>query len=385
MLRKSTCFGLLLSLLANVASSRALPAQTPGAESGLLLGLASGQTLWVVAQRDSSMQLSWRTPYLIAPQRDGYWFVVTVERCEIDSSESREYQLPWVSRSRSVAVVRPGAQATVTMENATDCHTVESRVLAERERRYRIELARANGDSGKVELPKPIAAEATDFDCATNVEDVTFLSGTAIGSELRYGDNEYCNPGLFTGDGSNSVRRLGTKRPIRLRPLLSQSAIRYLVKHENDERCGGGGGHRSAIDENWTPRREEGRWVVSIWRSAPNICGNGSAQEFDVPLPSRFTGEMAMSPEAWKALETESPRVRDASLSPSGGLLAMIVTDTLMIRRMKSGRPSEVIGRVAGVSGGVVMYRWATAEEAMRWTLDFPRLEMPRIEIVPSR
>lgn len=381
MRRKSICFRLALPLLAHLASSRALRAQSPAAESGLLLGLGSGQTLWIATQPDAS-QLGWRSPYLISPQRNGYWLVVRVERCEIDSSESREDRLPWVSRERSIVVVRPGASATVTMNNASDCHTVESRVLAERERRYRDELARVNGDSSKVDLPKPIVTESTDFDCATNLDGVSFLSETAIGIEQRYGDNEYCNPGLFTGDGSNVVRRLGTQRQIRLRPLLSQAAIRYLVRHANDDACGGAGAHGPAIDESWTPHRQSGRWVVSIWRSVPNICGNGSAQDVDTPLPSSFTGETTLSPDEWKALKSESPGLRDASLSPSRSLLATIVTDTLIVRRMEKGRMGEVIGRVPGVRADVVMYRWATAEEARRWTLELPRLVPPRVNAV---
>ena len=383
MLRKSVCVGLLLPLLAAVASSRALDAQNPEAESGLLIGLASGQTLWIAAQPDSSMQLSWRSPYLISPQRDGYWFVVSVERCEIDSSETREYHLPWVSRSRSIAVVRPGALATVTMQGATDCHTVESRVLAERERRYRSELARVGGDSSKVDMPRPTLTAGADFDCTTNTEDVRFLSGIAIGIEQRYGDNEYCNPGLFTGDGSNIVRRLGTQRQIRLRPLLSPRASRDLVRHANDDACGPRA--QSMIDESWTPRRENGRLVVSIWRSAPNICGNGSARDFAIPLPPTFTGETALSPDVWKALKAETRGLRDASLSPSGWLLATIVSDTLVIQRMQNGRRGEVVGRLDGVSGDVVMYRWATAEEARRWTVELPQLQAPMIKVVRSQ
>jgi hypothetical protein len=164
--------------------------------------------------------------------------------------------------------------------------------------------------------------------------------------------------------------------------LLSQTAIQHLVRHANDDACGDSVSHGSAIDKSWTPRREKGRWVVSIWRSAPNICGNGSAQEFDIPLPSSFTGETALSPDEWKALKSESPGLRDASLSPSRLVLATIVTDTLILSRMKSGRPGEVIGRVTGVAGGVVMYRWATAEEARQWTVELPRLVAPRVKAV---
>ena len=371
----------LLFLLASFASSRGLRAQSQAAESGLLLGLATGRTLWIPTPSGSSMQLAWPSQYLIAPQRNGYWFVVSVERCEIDSSESAEYHLPWVSRSRRIAVVRPGALATVTLEQTTDCQTVESRVLAERERRYRSELASVGGDSGKVDLPKPLATTDADFDCATNTEDVRFLSGTAIGLERRYGDNEYCNPGLFTGDGSNIVWRLGTQRQIRLRPFLSPNAIRYIVRHADDDACGPHS-HARAIDDNWAPRRKNGRWVVSIWRSVPNICGNGSEQDFDTPLPLAFTSDSTIPPDEWKALESEIPGLRDASLSPSGSLLATIVMDTLMIRRMREGRPAELVGRVGGVTGDVVMYRWATPDEARRWTVELPGLEAPRVKVL---
>ncbi|HEV7836659.1 MAG TPA: hypothetical protein VGO75_01220, partial [Gemmatimonadaceae bacterium] len=55
-------------------------------EGGLLLGLSDGRggrTLWIVREADS-VRLAWQTPHLVVPRAEGYWFVVSGERCHVD-------------------------------------------------------------------------------------------------------------------------------------------------------------------------------------------------------------------------------------------------------------------------------------------------------------
>jgi hypothetical protein len=124
---------------------------------------------------------------------------------------------------------------------------------------------------------------------------------------------------------------------------------------------------------------------VSIWKEGPNVCRGGFDTEYEIRVPQSFTGGPPL-PIAWAELRRSYPSLLDACASPSHTLIALVVNDTLIVRRVANGQLGAELGRVIGIGGRTpVMYRWATAAEATRWSADLPALPQPRIRIIGSQ
>jgi hypothetical protein len=377
---------LVVALLIAALSSGATraPASPPEPEAGLLLGLSNGRTLWI-AQEGDSMRVVWETPHLVVPRSDGYWFVVSVERCGVDIDNAHggggvPYAYALLDRRQAIGIARAGRTVDIALDERRDCDEATKDVVAARERRYRVALDSAKGDWSKVEIPS--ANEPVEsYDCSISSDRVTFLSATAIGVEHRYSQTEYCSPGGYATGGSNSVLQFGTTRQIALRPLLTPSARRDAAKLGGGDQGCAFDKDPERLDDSWIPKRAEGRWVAVLWLDGPNVCRGGSEYDLNIPLPRSFTGEQA-SPVRWRALVRENKGLTDAIGSPSGAFVALRVNDSLTIRRVRDSHLAEVVGRVAGLSMyDVAMIRWATPAEAEQWTRQLPTLTPPAVRV----
>lgn len=357
--------------------------RAPAEEQGLLLGLATGQTIWI-ARQGSTMRALWETPYVVTPRRDGYWYVVSAERCSVDTNPPAPSLLrtAFVDREQRIAVARAGDTIDIPLGELQDCKTVEHDVFRLRTIRYKAALDSMNGDSSKVDAPKP--SEIDDqVDCNTTSESVSFVSRTAIAIEGRGGQSEYCNPSGYTNEGFNRVLQLGTKRRIALRPLLT-AKVRRAAEEAISANDGCAYDHAvERLDNAWAPERKAGRWVANLYMGGANSCRGGSDYEFEIRLPQSFTGEPPLSP-AWTGIGANS--IRDATLSPSRSYIALFMNDTLVIRRVVGDEWMEVVGKVPlHTIASLVSARWATAADAERWTRELPTLKPPIVRVVTRR
>jgi hypothetical protein len=348
----------------------------------LLLGLSDGTTFWIVRDADS-MLLAWKTPHLVAPRNDGYWFVMSAERCGVDlGSAHGGGGVPggaFIDRRQAIQIARAGSTVKIQLDRTGDCKAAEKRIVAARRTQYRAALNKAHGDSSQVQLPSP---EDTDLDCTVGEDRVTFLSPTVMSVEHRYSQTEFCSPGGYTTSGSNDVFRIENNKSIPLRPMLAR-AVREQAEKERggDETCAFNDSP-AQLDSTWIVHRFEGQWVADLFLEGPNACRGGQELELHLPLPISFTGEPPI-PKAWDALTAANPGLTDATVSPSRRLIALRFSDKLKVYRLTNGQIAEAIGTIRGLSSGeFVMIRWASPAEAAHWTHDLPSLVPPRVRVV---
>ncbi|HEY0528415.1 MAG TPA: hypothetical protein VGD02_06275 [Gemmatimonadaceae bacterium] len=348
----------------------------------MLVGLSDGTTFWIVRDADS-MRLAWRTPHLIVPRDDGYWFVATAERCGVDLGSAHGGGGPWggafIDRRQAVQIARAGSTAVIDLDRRGDCKVAEKRVVAARGTQYRAALRQAHGDSEQVHLPLP---DDSDLDCTGGEDRVTFLSTSAMSIEHRYSQTEFCSPGGYATSGSNEVRRIGTGEAIPLRPMLPHD-VREKAERERGtgETCAFNDSPEQ-LDSSWIVHRFEGQWVADLFLEGPNACRGGEEFQLNLPLPISFTGEPPL-PKAWDSLAAANPGLTDATVSPSRGLIALRFSDKLVVHRLRDGQAGEAIGTIHGLSSGeLVMIRWASVAEVARWTHELPSLVPPRIRVV---
>ena len=357
-------------------------------ESGLLLGLSNGRggrTLWIVRESDS-IRLAWQTPHLIVPRAEGYWFVVSGERCHVDLGSSHGGGgLPggiFIDRRLAVDIARAGTTVNIPLEYKSDCTQAAKRAYAARARAYRAALKAAGGDSTKVAISDQ---ENDGLDCTVGTDQVTFLSATAISIEHRYSQTEFCSPGGYATSGSNSVLRIGTNDPIPLRPLLASDIRENAEKERGGEEGCAFDDKPERLDDSWIVHRNEGRWVADLFLEGPNACRGGSEYDLNLPLPSTFSGEGPL-PMEWNALARDRPGLSDAMASPSGAFIALRAEDSITVHRLRGGKIAERIGRISAPwTDPAVMIRWATPAEAARWSRELPRLVAPKVRVVTPR
>jgi len=364
-----------------IASSAQPPAR-PVEEAGLLVGFDSGGTLWLAMHNDS-VTPAWHAPFLVVPRRDGYWQIGSTARCSLDIDSAhggggigftfafREY---W----QDLGISRAGEASTVTLGGSDDCAAAEARIREVRAKQFQDALKEAKGDTSIVRPPPP-GNDDIGLDCVQQTSTVTFASERAIAIESRYSQTEACAPGGYTTSLDNLVRGFASTTPISLYSVVSRRELASAPATSE------GGCRFSDGDStpNWLPRRSNGRWIVTTWSDGPNVCRGGEGAEYDFTLPQSFTGEPPL-PIAWAALRRMYPSLRDASAAPSRAFIALVVADTIIVRRIERDRLGREIGRAQCPAAGTtpVMYRWATSVESAKWSRDLPRLAPPRMRIV---
>jgi len=365
-------------------SGSAQTSTRPPREAGLLVGFDSGGTLWLPLHNES-LSLAWRAPYLVVPRPDGYWQVASAGRCSLDIDSAHGgggigYSLAFREYWQDLAIARVGEESTIRLSGGDDCAAAEDTIRATRVKQFQDALTAAKGDTSQVMQPRPDEDEI-GLDCIVSTNKVMFVSANAIAMQSTYAQTEACAPGGYTTSFDNVVRGYAPDSPIRLFSLISRRA---LAKAPVTSDGGCAFSDAKSTDPSWVPRRSSGRWLVSTFIGGPNACRGGEDVEYELPLPQSFTGEPPL-PIAWSALQRAYPSLHDASASPSRTLIALLVADTLIVRRVESGKLGAEIGRAALPSGGdAVMYRWATATESAKWSRDLPMLAPPRVRVVVS-
>lgn len=376
-----------LALLAAFAATLTLTAahRAPMPDGGLLVAVGE-RTFWLPLEGDS-MRLAWQAPELVVPRSDGWWFVVGAARCGLDIDAAHGgggigYDYAFVTRYQALAIARAGMRVDVPLSESMECDVASDTIGKVRAWKYRAALDSAKGDSAKVDLPAPGAPDEPDLDCIDSNQRVTFLSATAMSVEDRYRQTEACAPGGYTTSGTNSVVRIGTDSSIALRPMLAP-AVRRKAERQRGNNADGCAFEDTPgrLDDAWIVKRQPGRWVADIWLDGNNACRGGREHELDIPLPRRFTGEPAL-PVAMSALEKAYPGTMDATVSPSGALIALLSQDTLTVHRLQGTHVGPPLVRVGGMAyGSFVMIRWATPAESLRWTRELPAQVSPTVRV----
>jgi hypothetical protein len=274
-------------------------------------------------------------------------------------------------------VTRAGEDARVTVDGTT-CQAAARELLAMAPRKHSdaaVDVA-ASDDSLHFE----------NLFCQRDTRHITFVSSTVLSVAERSASTEFCSPGRYFTSGRNVVTRFASSERIPLRPLLGRERIVELERIFSDsEGCAFPSEDPGAtVDSTWAIGRWEGAWVVRTWAEGPVVCRGG--QENEGPgdsLPRSFTGDAPL-PLPWSEVRKLGINTLDAAASPSGDIVVVQKSDSILVMRWDGKQLSAPLLRVhVGYYEGVVMIRWATPDETRRWTDTLPTLRPPRVLVVP--
>jgi hypothetical protein len=372
-------------------TSGAAARATPAAEAGLLVGLSSGRTLWIVPEGGAARLVA-TLPHLVVPRADGFWWVGTEQRCTVEELHGQGMELAagvFLDRDEALYTVRAGDTARVTLGGIPcDEAAREAGVRAAARARAAADSAAAAGDSAALlalRADTGTVEGAGVEDCSRITQRVTFVSPAVVSVEHRYEITEACSPAKTETSFSYEVTRFATKERVSLRPLLTPAQKAVLLKglaeadacRTDEERA------IDPLDSAWMILRIEGRWVAGLSVGSPILCRGGPDAEPTVALPVSFTSDPPL-PVAWAEIARRVPGLADAAGSPSGARLVLIAGDTLFLARVRGGALGEADLRVpVGYGDHFVMLRWASAAEAARWNRAIPALAAPVVLAQP--
>ena len=348
------------------------------ATKGVLVGLTTGRTLWIAWPNDTARLVA-DMPHLLVPRDGTMWWVGVATRCTITREGGGWVQdTIFIERTQATFAVRAGDEARVRL-NGVPCDEAEREVLSDRARAFANASAE---DSARIEAG---ALNPETFYCNTDDRRVTFVSDSVLSIAQRASNTEFCNPAKYSTWGENIVTRFGSSDRILLRRLLPDSVTKRMEEVFSDTSgCGfTPDDPRGRVDSTWAIRRLHGAWVARLWADGPIVCRGGQEDdEGGEMLPRSFTGEAPL-PIPWDEIVRQLPNVLDATASPTGDYLLTQRADSMMLFRVGDGRLGSPLLRIhVGYGEELAMIRWATPEEARRWSATLPTLAPPRIHVL---
>ena len=359
---------LSLGCLASVPEARAQ------SEAGLLLGLESGETLWITPSQDSEFQIAARKTRLLVPRDDGFWWVGTEARCIVDDLRQGGVNVErgiWINREEGLFISRAGEQARVDVEG-DPCPGVERKVIKLRNARAR--LASHTDSTGSTD----------GLDCGTIKRKVTFVSPTLLSVEERGMLTEFCSPAKYYTWGTNSVTEFGTGKRKALRSVLPESEWANVTEQfssagedEDQEKL-----TYAEADTSWVLTRVGDKWSAAFWQDGSIAARGGHDLDYTIAIPHELTLDAPL-PIPFDAIKTRFPLAVDAFASPSGAyVLVREIHSASLVRVEEGGMSDTVLEFPVDPSQGFVMLRWASPDEAAQWTGAMPSLTEPVVRQV---
>ena len=348
-----------------------LPEARAQSEAGLLLGMASGETLWITPDADSQFHIAAKKSRLLVPRDDGFWWVGTEARCVMEDLREGGVNVErgvWINREEGLFISRAGETAQVDVEG-DPCADVERRVI-------RLRNAR-----GKLAGQADSTESVDELDCGTVKRRVTFVSPTVLSVEVRGMLTEFCSPAKYYTWGTNYVKEFASGNRIALRSILPETEWEKLTKEfsapvddEYQESLSS-----ADADTSWIITHNQDKWSAAFWQDGSIAARGGQDLEFTVDVPHQFASDASL-PIAFEAIKARFPGVREVFASPSGGYILVREAEAAFIVRVEHGGMSDTMFEVpADPEHGFVMLRWASADEAAKWNAAFPSLSEPEV------
>ena len=353
-----------------------LPEARAQSEAGLLLGIGSGETLWITPSQDSEFHIAARKSRLLVPRDDGFWWVGTESRCVLEDIREGGVNVEsgiWINREEGLFITRAGQQAQIDVEG-DPCPSVERKVV--KLRNARAKLA-ANKDSSGI----------NNLDCATMKRRVTFVSPTVISVEERGMLTEFCSPAKYYSWGINTVNEFETGKRIALRSVLPESEWEkfneHFPVHSEDEIQE----DLSALDADtsWVLNRARDKWSAAFWQDGSIAARGGRDLDYTVAVPDQFTLDAPL-PIPFESIKVRFPLALEAFASPSGAYVLVREAHSAFLVRVEEGGMSDTMLEFpVEPDQGFVMVRWASPDEAARWTAAIPSLAEPVVKQIKKK
>jgi hypothetical protein len=311
----------LIAVLAAVTYALPIFAQEPMPNSGALVAISTGQTLWI-APVNGKMQVIALDDYVI-PRKDGFWRV-------------------WLQSKSSPPDVRG-----VRLGKSKDVIAQSGKAPAENK-----ESQTERQDQSEQGMP----AESTDV----HRPEVQFLSPNYI-SVYTVTEQSEAETFLKISDaqpGENSLVFTEEKLPI---PVdVRAKDAKACVDPENQD-----------PDYQEYASQEESFGIVrgrGNWRYSGQISLRGYSTECGVSVlpPKSIVAQIELFP-AWKEIKDVYPDAEDAFPSPAHDMLLVFYQNRLMVAPVQQGKLGRPLLRLE-VNGKPVMVEWALGKFVDAWT-----------------
>lgn len=349
----------LVGLLAPYANAQRTPVKqrtqelpSPTPRSGVLVGLTSGQTLWIAPAAGKIQVLA--APDYIIPRKDGFWRVRLAFNWRFGNSDDDPAVLGVPEgRARLWAVpLSKGMNALPWLEPQPGTNANGAQTEQEQE---------------NVEDMEPECSEGHDE------TSLLFLSPDYL-SYLE--DKTQCSSGGGTRrDVDYHILRITDPPSTSVKPgsLLFVEEIPVPDSISSDTRasaCSDSKGELSEKEEEWSLDQEEGhsygiergvhQWVYASLFGYESWCALSSQP------PRSVVGANELFPD-WKQIKSAFPAAQDAFSSPAHDLLLVVTKAKLIVAPVRGGKIKKALGETA-LSGKPVMVQWAIGRYVDAWT-----------------
>ena len=367
----TTVVGLLATLLLGVCLQaqdspvgrvQARQKQVAMPRSGALVGLSSGQTLWI-APVHGRIRITENQDYVI-PRNDGFW------RIRLGVKWAAPAGLP----------VPPGYDALWAVPLTKGNNAVPWKIVAPAESEPAKAEAESRIEDHENDNTKEFEWKAGPVEDSLKQE-VTFLgpdyisfyeTETVISSGGGTGGSETYVVLKITDAPPNSIQKTGwllvqeTALPIpedvRSRDL--EACIDPNAKNDfRDEDF-----LRNAQEMTYGIRRSRQQWQYGWLIGYSTGAARGYHTECPVSLrpPKSIVGYEEIFPD-WKTIQASYPKVEDGFSSPTHDLILLLSENHLIVAPLQEGRVGKRLAQIE-IDGKPVMVQWATGKYVDAWT-----------------
>lgn len=331
-----------------VSAKQQMPRPLSGPpRSGALVGLNSGQTLWIAPIGDKIQVFA--APDYIIPRRDGFWRV----RLDVNWNDPMLSGVPpghgrlWaVPLKKGMDAVAWPAEQPVTSTSEEENKQEESIVEA---------MQREADKEGHHIEPLFLSPDYLSlYDAHTEV-----TSGGSTRGSTTYAILKITDP---------------PETPSRTTEQLLVEEIHVPIPDDTRDKdlkaCVRADDTLSDSDKDWALgqettlgiRRDRHRWIYS-WLMGG---GAGLSCPVSIPPPKNIVGNNEMFPD-WKLIKSTFPGAEDAFSSPSHDLLLIMTDAKLIVAPVRDGKIGKSLGEIT-LTGKPVMVQWAIGRYVDAWT-----------------
>lgn len=344
----------------------ALAAGPVQAQSGVLLGLSNGRTLWIAPDAGGTLRVLQRDGDVVVPRRDGFWRI------------GFAYADP-PPRARDSAAAAPGWGDMCGDEECRD-------------------------QDGIMLYAVPIAAPAPPYRLNEEERDVLRSADISLNLELTYVGPRYLSllrhseanaGGMLSYSHTGVLLDLDTLARSAHRPLTGpwpeadpfgfDSAATERIAGRCRRQYGDAEDVGIVVDDlemmaYRTPyiAHERGRWRLLWQYSISSGVARGFAWACDTGVePAAQVGAHDRLPLTWETIAREVPGARDAVASPGGDMIVVMTDLDVRVFRARAGGLTRPTLTLPEPSARIIMAEWATGGNVARWTAELSGFMQP--------
>ena len=328
------------------------PPQETTATSGALVGLSSGQTLWI-APVDKKIQVL-ASPDYVLPRKDGFWRI----RAETRPIPPEELSGAASSGLRQIWAIplKRGKHAVAWISKPR--HDSSEDTLPQAGESTMDAMEREAAESLKQELTF-LGPEYLSLYSSQTVISSGGATGGSEGNDIL----QIVEPAQVGARASASLYVRGAALPIsdEIRAKDLEACIDPNAKEELQSEDF----LRNAEEVSYGIRRDNQEWGYQ-WMLGYSGTGYHTLCPVSVLPPKIIVGPEQLFPQ-WASIHAAYPDAQDAFSSPPHDLLLVFNQDSLKVVAVRDGKIANVLAQLQ-IEGRPVMVQWATGKYVEAWT-----------------